>query len=489
MKLFENSKKFPIIIVIILLIFFQVNPIITENLQANAVLIIALSMAILWVSEAIPLGATSLLPLVLFPLYGILTAKDVASEYMNNIIFLFIGGFLIAISMEQWNLHKRISLKILSLLGSSYSKILISFIISSSLLSMFISNTATALMMLPIGLAVNNKMTEFFSEKESSKFSKALLLSIAYGCSIGGITTLIGTPPNLVFKKIYEINFPNLPEITFGNWMIFCLPITILLMIILWLTFTKIFFKIETTKKFDIKFFKQQYADLGKMSFEEKTILIVFIMTALLWIFRKDLNFGILTIPGWSNLSEVFSNINDTTIAIFSSLLLFIIPSRQKTGILDKTSFSKIPWEIILLFGGGFALAKAFSTSGLAMIIANNLKIFSSIHPILIIFILSFIVVILTEFTSNTATAQTVLPILASLALATDIHPLMIMVPATLSASFAFMMPVATPPNAIVFSSGFIKISDMFKYGLIIDLITVFITTIFSYFLIEQILG
>lgn len=489
MNLKNHIKFFIISIVVLFTIIFHIYPILTDNLRANSVLLVAISMAVLWISEAIPFGATSLIPIILFPLLDVMSSNDVAMEYMNDIILLFIGGFLISIAMEQWNLHKRISLKILSVLGSSYSKILLGFILSTALLSMFISNTATALMMLPIGLAVNKKITEFFDENSAKKFSLSIMLAIAFSCSIGGIATLIGTPPNLVFKKIYEINFPDAQEITFGNWMLFAFPITFFLLFILWLTFAKIFFKIENQTKLYTVFFKKQYIELGRISYEEKIILFVFVMTALLWIFRKDINLGVIIIPGWSNLSSLFNKINDTTISIFSAILLFIIPSKFNRRILNKESFSKIPWEIILLFGGGFALAKAFSVSGLALIIANNLKVLSIVHPILIVFMVAFIMVLLTELTSNTATAQTVLPILASLSLAINIHPLMVMVPATLSVSFAFMLPVATPPNAIVFSSGYIKISEMVKYGFIIDLIAILLTTLYSYFFIEKILG
>ncbi len=469
-------------IVFFLLIIFPLAP---TNIKASMMAAVAILMAIWWITEAIPLGATALLPMIFFPLLGIMSGKQAAPEYFNSIIFLFIGGFLIAIAMEKWNLHKRISLIIIKLIGSNPSKLVLGFMLASALLSMFISNTATAIMMLPIGLAIILKIEEKYSPDKSKLLSVPLMLGIAYGASIGGIATLVGTPPNLVFIRIYQMSFPKAPEISFGNWMILAVPISIIMLFITWFLITKIIYKIPKDMEIDRSVINQEYKDLGKMHFEEKVVLIVFISTAILWIFRTDLHFGALIIPGWSKLFGFGKMIDDSTIAIFMAFIFFVVPAKSVNSktILTASSFKKIPWEIIVLFGGGFALAKGFETSGLSTLLGQEAGSISNIHPILVIFVVSLGIKMLTELTSNTATTQTILPILASISVAMHINPLFLMIPATLSASMAFMLPVATPPNAIVFGSGRIKILEMARTGIIIDLTSVIVVTLLFYFL------
>jgi len=254
--------------------------------QINTMAAIALLMAVLWITEAIPLAATSLIPLIFFPITGILPAEEIATSYINSIIFLFLGGFLIAIAMEEWALHKRIALKIITILGGSPTSIVIGFIISGAFLSMWISNTATALMLLPIGLAVVQKLENEFGEKKIHNFSVILFLSIAYSCTLGGVATLIGTPPNLVMVKMLTILFPKAPEISFSNWMLLSLPISIIMLFAVGIILTRVWFKVGKEIKLDKNFIRNEYKSLGKFSFEEKAVSIVFFLTAILWIFR-----------------------------------------------------------------------------------------------------------------------------------------------------------------------------------------------------------
>jgi sodium-dependent dicarboxylate transporter 2/3/5 len=351
---------------------------------------------------------------------------------------------------------------------------------------MWISNTATAVMLLPIGLAIIYKMEEQFGKEATKKFSLALLLSIAYACSVGGLGTLIGTPPNLVFQRVFSIQFPDRPEIVFSEWMIFAVPLSLVMLVIIWLLLTKVFFRVSKNVVLQKDVIKSERIKLGKMSYEEKAVLIVFTLTAVLWIFRNDLEAGIFTLPGWSSLLSTKDYIDDGTIAIMMGLLLFIIPAKDKTrgssAILGNKIIRKIPWEIILLFGGGFALAEGFVATGLSETIGAQFAGLQGMPIYLLILIICLSITFLTELTSNTATAQIILPILASLSVQLNLDPFLLMIPATLSASMAFMMPVATPPNAIIFGSDRIKVKDMAKTGLAINFIGAFLISAYIYF-------
>lgn len=467
---------------VIILIFFNPVP---ENPNVGKVAAVAVLMAIWWITEAVPLAATSLVPLVFFPFFGVLSGSEISASYINSVIFLFIGGFMLAIAMENWNLHKRIALKIISIFGGTANSILFGFMLSAAFLSMWISNTATAVMMLPIALAVIIKIENEFGKEETKKFSKSILLGIAYSCSIGGIATLIGTPPNLALVRIHKIAFPNAPEISFGNWMLLALPITIILLIITALFLSKVVFKSNNKIKISKDFIRNEYKSLGKFSHPEKVIATVFGITSLLWIFRTDLNLGFIKINGWSSVFSTPEFIDDGTIAITMAFLLFLFPSKdekQKT-ILGANVFEQIPWGIILLFGGGFALATAFSSSGLSEYIGNNLRGLSNIPTFILLLIICTIINFLTELTSNTATTQMILPILASVSVAIGLNPLLLMIAATLSASMAFMMPVGTPPNTIVFASNRLRITDMAKTGFVLNILSVIIISVFVYFI------
>lgn len=454
------------------------------NPQVTYTLAIALLMAIWWVTEVIPIAITALLPIVLFPLFGVMDGKEISNAYINHVIFLFIGGFIVALAMQKWDLHKRIALKILSITGSSPARILLGFMLSAAFLSMWISNTATAMMMVPILLSIISKLEDHLDSADLKRYSIGLLLGVAYGASIGGIATLVGTPPNLSFARIFQIMFPEAPEVSFSAWFVFAAPLSLVFFIITWIYLYQKFKPRKKVNELEDVNFKSQYADLGKASFEQKSVFIVFVSLAILWLTRNGLNMGDLKIPGWSAFFNHPKYINDGTVAIGMALTLFFIPSKSKKGkmLMDWQSTAKLPWNIVLLFGGGFALASSFKESGLSNWFGESLSSVGSLHPIFIVLIIAFSVTFLTELTSNTATIEMMLPILAGLAVNIDVNPLLLMLPATLSSSMAFMLPVATPPNAIIFGSDRIRILDMAKAGFVLNLIGVVLVTLLSYY-------
>lgn len=454
---------------------------------------VAALMAVWWITDAIPLFATALLPMVLYPLLGILKGKATAPIYINSTIFLFIGGFMIALTMEKWQLHRRIALFIIRLIGGGSARIILGFMAAAAFLSMWISNTATAIMMIPIGLAIVTQMEAKFDVEDTHKFTVGLMLGIAYACSMGGVATLVGTPPNLSFARIFEIMFPQAAPIAFGTWFIMGLPLCVIMIVIIWLIITKIFFRVPAHLTVDRSIVDREYKELGGIGFEEKVVLAVFLMTAFLWVFRKELNLGFFAIPGWSQWIPYPDLIDDGTVGLGMAMILFLVPSRspgaRSATIMGPDVITRLPWNIVLLFGGGFALAKGFQVTGLSALIGNKFAGLSGMPPVLMILFICFGLTFLTELTSNTATTEMILPILASVAFAMKADPLLLMIPATLSASCAFMMPVATPPNAIVFGSGRIKIAEMAKVGIFINLIGVLIITFLFYFFGTAIFG
>lgn len=472
----------PLISVLIIL-FADLQP---GNPAVTKMLAVALLMAVWWITEAVPLAVTSLIPVALFPLLGIMNGQEVSATYFNHVIFLFIGGFLIALAMERWNLHRRIALRILLITGVSPGRILLGFMLAASFLSMWISNTATAMMMLPILMSIIAKLEESVDKKSVSMFSIALLLGIAYSSSIGGIATLVGTPPNLSFARIFHIYFPDAPEVSFAKWFLFAFPTAVVIFIIAWLL---LYFKFKPAKhewsNIDKLTFRKQLTEMGPMSYEEKVVLTGFILVAVLWLFRSELVIGQVIIPGWSSLFEHESYINDGTVAIFIAVLLFIIPAKKKEmkRILVWETAKAIPWNIILLFGGGFALASGFKESGLSTWFGEQMIWVTNYPSIVVVIFICLVLTFLTELTSNTATTEMILPILAGIAISTKINPLLLMVPATLSCSMAFMLPVATPPNAIVFGTNRLTVSQMASTGLLLNLIGAVVITAMTYLL------
>ena len=455
------------------------NPAVTNTLA------VAILMALWWMTEVVPLAITSLLPLMLFPALGVMDGKDVSATYFNHVIFLFIGGFLVALAIQKWDLHRRIALNILRLVGSSPARIMLGFMFGTAFLSMWISNTATAMLMVPIAMSIIQKMEDINGPGLVRKFTVGLLLSIAYSASVGGIATLVGTPPNLSFARIFHIYFPDAPEISFASWFFYAFPITLALFVIIF-TYLRITFigRRSAWKSLSRKDMNQDYRALGPMIFEEKVLTIAFAGLALLWFFRADISFGSFTLPGWSNLFRNPQFFNDGTVAIFVAVLLFIIPSKQEKGafLMDWKAAEGIPWEIILLFGGGFALASGFKESGLSTWFGQQLEFLGTVHPIVLIACICFLVTFLTEVTSNTATVETLLPVLAGLAITIEENPLLFMLPATISGSLAFMLPVATPPNAIIFGTRKLQIAHMARAGLVLNLIGVVIVTLITYY-------
>ncbi len=442
--------------------------------QARLAAAVISLMAIWWISLAVPLAITSLIPIAAFPLLGVMPSLQVTKFYANNNIFLFLGGFIIALAIERWGLHRRISLWLMMLFSGGPSIIVLGFICISALLSMWISNTATAMMMLPIGMAVVTR----FSEKDpvaGHKFGPALMLAIAYGASIGGIGTPIGTPPNIEFAGQFAQRYPEAPPITFFRWLKVFLPLVIILLPLTWVVLTKIVFRFGKAKAVGRDVIRAQYRQLGPISPPEIRVLIMFICTAVLWIFRSNISIGGLTIPGWSNLFPQPGHLHDATVAMIMVILLFILPAGEKKRrqrLMNWETALKVPWGILILFGGGFAIAGAFAHTGLDRSIAGALQpIIGDIGLWPMMLIICVFVTFLTELTSNTATAATLIPIMAASGVAIGVNPLLLMIPATISASCAFMLPVATPPNAIAFGSGQISMGQMVRTGLILNII------------------
>jgi len=465
------------------------------SVEAQRIGGISILMAFWWITEAIPIPATALLPIVLFPLLGIHDAQTTASAYGDRNIFLFMGGFFIALAMAKWKLHRRIALYIIWIIGTSKRRLVLGFMVSSAFLSLWISNTATALMMLPISTAVILSLKEMKNtnlKESTNSFPVALMLGICYGASIGGIGTLVGTPPNIIFSSISQSLFQDAPEFGFGNWLFIGLPVTIIFLPICWFYLTFIVFRIKRQKTIDQKeVITKKIDELGSMTIGEKMVLAIFCFTALGWIFRADLTIGNFHIPGWSNLFPWKELIHDSTVAIFASILLFLIPvSISKPRFLLSWEDAKnIPWGILILFGGGIALAEGFKSTGLSEWIGHNITFVQHISPFFTIIVVCLTITFMTEITSNTATANIFLPVLASIAVSFHIHPYLLMIPATISASCAFMLPVATPPNAIIFSSGYVSMSDMVKAGFVLNFLGALLIPVIIYFISLPLLG
>ena len=438
---------------------------------AHSILSSTLWIAIWWITEAIPIAATALIPIVLFPLSGGLDLSATTASYGHKFVFLYLGGFLIAIGIEKWKLHKRIAINIISFIGIDARRVILGFMLATAFLSMWISNTATSVMMLPIGIAIIKQLNE------NKIFGKALMLGIAYSASIGGVATVIGTPPNLVLAGVISEIYGY--EITFSKWFLFGFPISIILLFFCWIYLTRVAYKFESNSfpggKAEIQTIKKE---LGPISYEEKLVAIVFALAGLCWISRSFF------------LQKILPSLDDTIIAISFGLLLFILPSKQKSAaLLSWRDTINLPWGIIILFGGGMALARAFETSGLALWLGELMTSFSVLPLFLLILLLIAAVNFLTEITSNLATTAMLLPVLAPLALEINIHPFGLMVGAAVAASCAFMLPVATPPNAVVFGSGYLKIQDMVTRGVIMNIFSIILITLMVYIILPIVWG
>ena len=442
--------------------------------QGVAAFAVASWVGIWWVTEAVPIAVTAILPVVLFPLSGALDIAATTTAYGHKYVFLYLGGFFLAIAIEKVNLHRRIALTVISLIGTRMRMIVLGFMVATAFLSMWISNTATSVMMLPIGLAIVAQFRDHpdTPENEHEEFGKMLMLAIAYSASLGGIATLIGTPPNLVLagivKELYEV------EINFLDWMLFAFPLSVLLLFICWVYLTRYAVKLEAAHfTGGVEEIKRQRKLLGIMSSNEKRELIVFVLTAFAWMTRSFL------------FSPIIPAIDDTLIALIAGILLFVIPSsEEKGGVLEWDDAKKIPWGILLLFGGGLAIAQGFKDTGLAKWLAEQLTQLDFLPLLVMTLVLVAVINFLTEVNSNLATTAMILPVLAPLAAAMGVHPYIFMVSATLAASCAFMLPVATPPNAVVFGSGYINMSSMMRAGFGLNLISILLITFWVFYLL-----
>ncbi len=514
-----------------MLFFVELDP---SNPMVTRMAAVIAWMAIWWITEAIPLSATALLPIVLFPLLGIMRGRaqsaaglidaegaglpsgvalsdldivypNVAAQYMDWIILLYLGGFIIATAVEKWNLHKRIALSILRIIGGKPHRLVLGFMVATAFLSMWLSNTATAMMMMPMGMSLVllyeelNEKTRLAGgqvDARAPNFALTLLLGIAYSASIGGVATLIGTPPNGVLVTQMGQLFPDAPEFAFMTWMSFALPMSLVFLLTSWVLLTRFVFPLPATTPFSGKeFIAEEIEKLGPITTEERRVRGVFIAVAVLWMTRKERLFGEdVDIFGWSyyldRLFEKFgaapisSLIDDGTVSIAMALTLFIIPASKSVGgrLMDWEDTKNVPWGILLLFGGGLAIAKGFSTSGLGTYMASQLQVLlGDASPFAIVLSTVGFITLLTEVSSNVATISLALPIMASLSQAIAVHPLLLIIPTTLAASCAFMLPVSTPPNAIIYASGRVPITKMVIAGLWLDLLSVIIVTAFVY--------
>lgn len=508
-------------------------------------------MAVWWLAQALPLAATSLVPLVAFPLLGIQPAREVSKAYIDHNVFLFLGGFIVALGIEKWGLHRRMALHIVRLLGTGLKQVVLGFMAATAFLSMWISNTASTLLMLPIGLAMIASLREFAGgetvselrpesgsplsngahgeqlQQRADHFAAVLMIGIAYAASIGGFTTLVGTPTNVTFLGIWSEQFParrypQVPEISAGEWMLAVFPVGLLLLLCAWGVLTRGLPSRLGTVPLSRRFFSERLRALGPPTTAERRMLAVFVITAALWIFRKPLTLGgVQLLPGWGDLwtgllsadgavGRLFGGwdiesrgIHDSTVALGMALLMFLIPAHRKeernpaevrTGrtdyLMDWKTAEDLPWGILLLIGGGFAIAGGFQSTQLADWIGGRFAEAVSGWPVwLLVAGICLLLTFLTELTSNVATVSTLMPILAGTALRLEVDPRLLMIPAVLSASCAFMLPIATPPNAIVFGSGRIRMGQMAAYGLVLNVIGVVVISVSTLFLLAPQLG
>ena len=425
-------------------------------------------MAVWWLGESIPIYATALLPLAVLPVTGARTMKEAALGYAHPLIFLFIGGFILALALERWQLHKRFALMVLRTIGTSPGKLVGGFMFICATMSMWITNTATTLVMLPIALSIITIYEKQFPDKKN--LGLCLLLGVAYSASIGGIGTIVGTVPN-IFTISFLQNELGI-EISFLQWMKIGLPIVILFVPLVWLVLTKFVYPLDSQSIDDnVLNTKPEAWNTGS-----RLTLLIFFSTAGAWMFRPLLN-----------KLEFLENLSDSGIAIISALLLFAIPSdiKRKEFLIDWETAVRIPWGIIILLGGGISLASAISDNGISTLLASHLSSMQGVHPLLLSLVIVAFIIFLTELTSNVATTTALIPMLAAMAIGLDIEPVLLLIPATIAASCAFMLPVATPPNAIVFGSGLLRIPQMARAGLWLNLCGIFLVTIVSYFLLN----
>ncbi len=440
---------------------------------------VTMLMAAWWATEAVPVAITALLPLTLFPLLGIADIKTAGLPYANPNIYLFMGGFILALGIEASGLHKRLALKMLVLVGSSGAKLVGGFMLASALISMWVMNTATTLMLLPIGLAVCASVSQTIpnmSSRNRKSFEVSLLLGIAYAATIGGMSTLVGTAPNIIFAGFMLETYGI--EISFIDWMRLAVPMSLIMLIASWYAITSFVYPVnfKSTQETSMKL-KSMLDELGALSQDEKKVLIIFCFAALAWMFRKLINL----IPG-------FELLTDAGVALLIALLFFVIPSSvHKNNLLTWEQANKLPWGLLILFGGGLSLAAQIGASGLGEWIGGGLAVLQSVKPLVLVICVATLIIFLTEITSNVATTSTFLPVVGAVAVSIGILPISLTIPVVLAASCAFMLPVATPPNAIVYGSNKFSIPDMIRAGIALNIIGIILVTIFAYYVAPNI--
>ncbi|NNE30957.1 MAG: DASS family sodium-coupled anion symporter [Winogradskyella sp.] len=474
MSTFTLSKQIGLILAPITFIIIQCTPLVLVSEKIDTVIAIALWMIIWWVTEAVSISVTALLPLLLFPLFKVMPIEEVSANYGSPIIFLFFGGFVLALALEKVNLHKRIALTIINWTGTSPNKVILGFMIATAFMSMWISNTASTVVMLPIAMSVINLLITDADglSKQDSNFALSIMLGIAFSANAGGIATVIGTPPNSVLIGLLENEYQI--EISFLNWMLLGLPFSIILLTVIYFVLIKMFPNKGIVFAASKNVITDELDKLGKMSGKEKQVSIIFTIIVCLWICRSVIN---KLIPGLQ--------LNDTVISILGAVALFTVPHNFKKGnfILVWQDTHKLAWGILLLFGGGLALANGMSTTGIVDLVANNISQ-SNIGIVFTAALLILLMLFMTELMSNVALTAVLIPVVAGIAIGLDLPILYLLIPVTMASSCAFMLPMATPPNAIVFASGFIKVHEMARVGIILNLISVGLLILLFQFII-----
>ena len=444
---------------VLALLVYALIPATDLGQAGRAVLACTTLMAVYWVTEALPLPATALIPLVFLPLSGGASIDVVAPAFGNPVVFLYMGGFVLALALEKWNLHRRIALKIIDAIGTAHQRIVLGVLIATSVLSLFISNSATALMMLPVALALiaEVRAREMLDEANGEKFAKCLLLTVAYSATVAGLGTIVASVPNALFAAIVSEELGR--TISFAQWSAFAMPLVLFLLVVLYFYLTRVAFRITARSDARVDFVREELEKLGPMGAGERIVAITFLLTAFLGVFK-----------GWIGLGSV----HDAVISMTATVALFALPAPEPSRrILEWADMHKLPWGILLLFGGGLALAASFSAAGVNDWIATSLGMLERFSPVMVVAILTLLVLAMTEILSNTAVSNLVLPLCIGLAAALGVDPLPLMAATALAAGSCYMLPVATPPNTAVFSSGELTVGDMARAGLWLNLVSI----------------
>jgi solute carrier family 13 (sodium-dependent dicarboxylate transporter), member 2/3/5 len=479
----------PVFLIILLLV--PLSPALSP--AGHTMIAIAALMTTWWLTEAVPIAVTSLVPMLAYPLLGIMPMKDATLPYANHLVYLFLGGFVLAIAIEESGLHRRIALLVIRVFGARPTRLVLGFMCATAFLSMWINNTSATLMMLPVALAVTAKVMAEVGADDAHRhsFGMALLLGTAYAASIGGVGTLIGTAPNVLMAGLVVKMYPTAPEISFLQWMLLALPVVAVMIPVAWVLLIRVIppiplHRIHMHEETVRASFAAEMRAMGRMSGMERRVLVVFLATAALWMFRAPIEIGSLRVPG---ITDLVPWVTDSTVAMAAALVLMVVPTRvvrdEQNGWNTLVSWSRvqtgIPWGVLLLFGGGFALADGLEKTGVTLFLGQQIASLTMLPPFVMVLVICTLMTFLTELTSNTATASVLLPVMAGTAIALGQNPLLFMLPATISASFAFMLPVGTPPNAIVYASGYLTLPQMARAGFLLNLAGILVVGMLMY--------